>query len=75
MMNHMSQMGSMMWGMGLLWILFLVLLVLGVAGLLKYLLRSRQIVAQNIFCAVAASQLASIAPCRTGEPATNTDNL
>jgi len=29
--------GAMMWGMGLLWLLLLVLLVLGIAALIKYL--------------------------------------
>ncbi|SLN64608.1 hypothetical protein [Oceanibacterium hippocampi] len=29
--------GAMMWGMGILWLLVLLLLVLGIAALLKYL--------------------------------------
>ena len=29
--------GEMMWGMGLVWLLVLVLLVLGIAALIKYL--------------------------------------
>ncbi len=35
MMNHMG--GTMMLGMGIGWILFIVLVVLGIAALLKYL--------------------------------------
>jgi hypothetical protein len=31
-----SGMGAMMWGMGLLWLLVVVLIVLGVAALAKY---------------------------------------
>jgi len=37
MMDCMTGMGGMMWGMGLLWLLVLVLLALGVAALVKYL--------------------------------------
>ena len=37
MMHDMMGGGGMMWGMGLLWILLLVLLVLGIAALIKYL--------------------------------------
>ncbi|MDX6748556.1 hypothetical protein SH611_01925 [Geminicoccaceae bacterium 1502E] len=33
----MEGMGGMMWGMGLVWILVIVLLVLGIAALVKYL--------------------------------------
>lgn len=36
MMNGMMG-GSMMWGMGLAWLLVVVLLVLGIAALIKYL--------------------------------------
>jgi hypothetical protein len=36
-MNGMMEGGSMMWGMGLIWLLVIVLLVLGVAALVKYL--------------------------------------
>jgi hypothetical protein len=35
----MDRMGGMMWGMSLLWLLLLVVLVLGIAALLKYLWR------------------------------------
>jgi len=31
--------GSMMWGMGIVWLLVLVLLVLAIAALLKYIFR------------------------------------
>jgi len=43
MMNGMTNggMGTMMWGMGLLWLLAAVILVLGVAALLKYLFSGR----------------------------------
>lgn len=34
--------GVMMWGMGLLWLLLLVLLVLGIAALIKYLFGGRR---------------------------------
>jgi len=34
--------GPMMWGMGLLWLLVVVVLVLGAAALLKYLLSGRR---------------------------------
>ena len=34
--------GGMMWGMGLLWLLLLVVLVLGIAALAKYLFRKRE---------------------------------
>ncbi len=34
-------MGAMMWGMGLLWLLVVVVLVLGAAALLKYLFSGR----------------------------------
>jgi hypothetical protein len=38
MMNGMMEGGgAMMWGMGLLWLLVIVLLVLGIAALIKYL--------------------------------------
>jgi hypothetical protein len=36
-----SMMGGMMWGMGLFWLLVIILLVLGVAALLKYLFSGR----------------------------------
>jgi type IV secretory pathway VirB2 component (pilin) len=36
MMDHMG--GMMMWGMGLVWILLVVVLVLGAAALVKYLI-------------------------------------
>jgi hypothetical protein len=35
----MDSMGGMMWGMGLLWLLVIVVLALGVAALVKYLVR------------------------------------
>jgi hypothetical protein len=41
MMNDMG-MGGMMWGMGLFGLLVLVLLVLGIAALVKYLFRDRR---------------------------------
>lgn len=34
--------GAIMWGMGLLWLLLLVLLVLGIAALIKYLFGGSQ---------------------------------
>jgi hypothetical protein len=34
--------GGMMWGMGLLWLLLLVLLILGIAALVKYLFGRRR---------------------------------
>lgn len=37
MMHDMMGGGAIMWGMGLLWLLLLVLLVLGIAALIKYL--------------------------------------
>lgn len=37
MMDDMSGMGWMMGGMGLLWLLVIVLLILGIAALIKYL--------------------------------------
>lgn len=37
MMDAMSGMGDMMWGMGLFWLLILALVVLGIAALIKYL--------------------------------------
>ena len=37
-----SGMGPMMWGMGLLWILLIVVLVLAAAALVKYLISSRR---------------------------------
>ena len=39
MMDHMMG-GGMMWGMGLLWLLVVVVLVLGAAALIKYLFSS-----------------------------------
>ena len=36
MMDHMG--GMMMWGMGLVWVLLVVVLVLGAAALVKYLI-------------------------------------
>ena len=42
-MNQMMDgMGGMMWGIGLLWLLVAVLLVLGIAALVKYLFFSRR---------------------------------
>jgi hypothetical protein len=35
--DMMDGMGGMMWGMGLVWLLVVLLLVLGVAALVKYL--------------------------------------
>lgn len=40
--NTMDGMGGMMWGMGILWLLVAVLLVLGIAALIKYLFFSRR---------------------------------
>jgi hypothetical protein len=38
MMDHMmDMMGEMMWGMGLVWLLLIILVVLGIAALVKYL--------------------------------------
>lgn len=37
MMDHMMGGGMMMWGMGLLWLLGIILVVLGIAALVKYL--------------------------------------
>ena len=37
MMDMMQGMSGMMWGMGLIWVLVVVLLVLGIAALVKYL--------------------------------------
>lgn len=37
MMHDMMGGGAIMWGMGLLWLLLFVLLVLGIAALIKYL--------------------------------------
>ena len=34
--------GAMMWGMGLLWLLAIIVLLLGAAALVKYLLSDRQ---------------------------------
>ena len=37
MMKHMmDMMGGMMWGMGLVWLLMIILVVLGIAALAKY---------------------------------------
>ncbi|WP_290482190.1 hypothetical protein [Hyphomonas sp. UBA3201] len=33
--------GMMMWGMGLVWLLAIILLVLGIAALVKYLFKSK----------------------------------
>jgi hypothetical protein len=33
----MNDMGGMMWGMGLVWVLVILVLVLGIAALVKYL--------------------------------------
>ncbi len=38
-MQDWAMQGSMMWGMGLFWLLALVLVILGIAALLKYLFR------------------------------------
>jgi len=35
--DSMTDMGGMMWGMGLLWLLVFALVVLGIAALIKYL--------------------------------------
>ncbi len=40
MIDHMT--GGMMWGMGLLWLLVIVVLVLGATALVKYLLSGRK---------------------------------
>lgn len=37
MMDAMSRMGGMMWGMGMFWLLILALVVLGIAALIRYL--------------------------------------
>jgi hypothetical protein len=37
MMHDGGMMGGMMWGMGLVWLLFIILLLLGIAALVKYL--------------------------------------
>ncbi|WP_256476222.1 hypothetical protein [Siccirubricoccus soli] len=37
MMHDGGMTGGMMWGMGLVWLLVIILLVLGIAALLKYL--------------------------------------
>ena len=37
----MDGMGDMMWGMGLIWLLVIVLLVLGISALVKYLFAGR----------------------------------
>jgi hypothetical protein len=42
MMQGYGSMMPMMWGMGLLWLLVLVVLILGAAALLKYLLSGRR---------------------------------
>jgi Na+-transporting methylmalonyl-CoA/oxaloacetate decarboxylase gamma subunit len=36
-MMRMSEMPAMMWGMGIVWLLVLILLVLAIAALIKYL--------------------------------------
>ncbi|HJS85491.1 MAG TPA: hypothetical protein VJ779_08520 [Acetobacteraceae bacterium] len=36
-----GEMNAMMWGMGLIWLLIIVVLVLGAAALLKYLFSGR----------------------------------
>ncbi|GGG52477.1 hypothetical protein GCM10010964_44540 [Caldovatus sediminis] len=41
-MMHGMMDGGMMWGMGLIWLLLLVLLVLGIAALVKYLFGGRR---------------------------------
>ena len=41
MMHDGGMMGGMMWGMGLVWLLLLILLVLGIAALVKYLFSRR----------------------------------
>ena len=42
MMNGMMEGGPMMWGMGLIWLLVIVVLVLGLAALIKYLFFDRK---------------------------------
>ncbi len=37
----MSNMGGMMWGMGLVWLIIVIVLVLGAAALVKYLFFNR----------------------------------
>jgi len=37
MQDMMNSMGGMMWGMGLVWLLVILILVLGIAALAKYL--------------------------------------
>ena len=42
MMDGMMGGGAMMWGMGLIWLLVIVVLVLGLAALVKYLFFDRE---------------------------------
>jgi hypothetical protein len=42
MMHDGGMMGGMMWGMGVAWLLVIVLLALGIAALLKYLFSRRR---------------------------------
>jgi len=41
MMHDMMMSGGMMWGMGLVWLLVILFLVLAIAGLVKYLFFSK----------------------------------
>lgn len=41
MMNDMTMGSGMLWGMGLVWILVVLLLILGIAALVKYLFFSK----------------------------------
>jgi len=68
-------MGAMMWGMGLLWLLVVVILVLGVAALLKYLFpaggadraadRARLV---HLRCELGVVTALARAPCRPAMP-------
>jgi hypothetical protein len=40
--DAMQEMGGMMWGMGLVWLLVVLVLVLGIAALVKYLFLSHR---------------------------------
>ena len=39
MQDMMNSMGGMMWSMGLVWLLVILILILGIAALIKYLIR------------------------------------